>query len=172
MTLAMRKPHYPIVDRVVGQIVGMVVGSMALLALGGCAGMGAKFESPHVTIVGADMVSADMFTQQFRVRVHVDNPNDRALPIKKIDYELFLEGDSFAEGSSLAPFLVPARGEHEFDMTLRTNFVSSVARLLSRINGSDSNVIRYTFVGDVVLDATFSPKLHFSENGTVDLGRR
>ncbi len=60
-------------------------------------------------------------------RVNVENPNDRELPIKGIDYKLFLEGDSFAEGVSNKPFTVPAQGDTDFDMTVRTNFVSGAA---------------------------------------------
>ncbi len=80
------------------------------------------------------MVSADVFSQQFRIRLHVQNPNDRALPVKGIEYELFLQGDSFAEGTSAAPFVVPALGEIEFDLTVSTNFVASVGRLLSKMD--------------------------------------
>jgi hypothetical protein len=63
-----------------------------------------KLQAPHLSLVSASMLSADVFAQQFRVRVHVDNPNARELPIKSIDYKLFLEGDSFAEGASQAPY--------------------------------------------------------------------
>jgi LEA14-like dessication related protein len=144
----------------------------ALVLLAGCASTSSKLQAPHLTVVGASTTSADIFSQQFRVRVHVGNPNDRALPIKSIDYKLFLEGDSFAEGASTASFVVPAHGEKEFDLTMSTNFISSIARLLTRINDSANNTIEYTFTGTVVIDAMFSPKLKFAENGTVQLGRK
>jgi LEA14-like dessication related protein len=145
---------------------------LCVALLGACTGMSSKVQAPRLTIVSANMTSADIFTQQFRVRVHAENPNDSALPIKSIDYKLFLEGDSFAEGVSEAPFVVPAKGEKEFDLTMRTNFVSSIGRLLSRLNGTSSNVIQYAFAGTVVVDMRFSPKLKFAESGTVDLGRK
>src|SRR5712671_3791541 len=102
------------------------------LLLISCATKG-KLQTPRLTIVAANMVSADVFSQQFLVRVHVQNPNARPLPIKKINYKLWLEGDSFAEGESTAAFVVPANGESEFDMGVNTNFMSSIGRLLAHL---------------------------------------
>jgi LEA14-like dessication related protein len=115
------------------------------------------------------MVSADIFSQQFRVRMRVQNPNDRAIPVKGIDYELFLQGDSFAEGVASEPFVVPALGENEFDLMVRTNFVSSIGRLLSRMNGREGNMVDYTITGKVVVDLPFVRNIPFRDSGTVDL---
>jgi LEA14-like dessication related protein len=99
--------------------------------------------------------------------LQVQNPNDRELPIKGIEYKLFLQGDSFAEGLSDEPFIVPALGEAEFDTVVRTNFVSSIGRLLSKTdNGSK---VQYAFTGKVHLSKGMLRTLPFSESGTVDL---
>ena len=140
--------------------------------MAGCFGLSTDLRAPRLTVVAASMTSADVFSQQFRVRIRAENPNSMALPIKSIDYELFLEGYSFAEGISDASFVVPANGDKEFDLTVRTNFVSSIGRLLSRLTGDSRTTIQYSFVGSVVADMAFSPKLKFSETGTVDLARR
>jgi LEA14-like dessication related protein len=131
-----------------------------------------KLQAPRLTIVSASMTSSDVFSQQFRVRVHVQNPNARELPIKRLEYKLFLEGDSFADGQSDAAFVVPANGETEFDLALNTNFVSSIGRLLSRLTGTDRRDIQYNFEGSVVVDLPFSPKIKFAERGIVNLPRR
>jgi LEA14-like dessication related protein len=101
------------------------------------------------------------------VRVNVENPNDRELPVKGIDYKLFLEGDSFAEGVSNKPFTVPAKGDIDFDMTIRTNFVSGAARLMSRLNGRDQ--VQYVVEGKVLTDISMLKKIPFQETGTVSL---
>ena len=84
-----------------------------------------------------------------------------------IDYQLFLEGDSFAEGLSDKPFIIPARGETEFDLTVRTNFVSSIGRLLSRLNGKQK--VQYVIEGKVLTDVGMLKKIPFRESGMVDL---
>jgi LEA14-like dessication related protein len=142
--------------------------AIVLAALSGCSALAPKLEAPRLTLVRAAMTSADIFNQQFLVRVHVENPNDRELPIKGIDYKLFLEGDSFAEGISNRPFVVPALGETEFDMTVRTNFVSGMARLLSRLNGRDQ--MQYTLEGKVLTELGLLNKLPFQASGTINLG--
>ena len=142
------------------------------LSMSSCAGLSSDLQAPRLTLVGAGMSSGDLFSQEFRVRIRADNPNARALPIKQISYKLFLEGDSFAEGESAAPFSVPANGQQEFDLIVHTNFSSSIARLMSRLTGTNRSTIAYAFAGSVTVDTTFSPKLKFSETGEVDLARR
>ncbi|HEX4972433.1 MAG TPA: LEA type 2 family protein [Steroidobacteraceae bacterium] len=139
-----------------------------VLCLAACSALGPKIEVPQVTLVRVAMTSADIFNQQFMVRMHVENPNDRELPVRGIDYKLFLEGDSFAEGVSNKPFTVPAKGETEFDMIVRTNFVSGIARLMSRLNGRDQ--VQYVFEGKVLTDISMAKTIPFQESGTVSLG--
>jgi LEA14-like dessication related protein len=148
-------------------VAGAVLGAL-VMCLAACSAFGPKIEVPQLTLVRVAMTSADIFSQQFLVRVHVQNPNDRELPIRGIDYKLFLEGDSFAEGVSNKPFVVPAMGETEFDMTVRTNFVSGVGRLMSRLNGRDQ--VQYVVEGKVLTDIGMARKIPFQETGTVSLG--
>jgi len=141
---------------------------VAVLIAAGCSSLGPKIETPRLTIVRVAMTSADIFNQQFLVRLHVQNPNDRDLPVRGIDYKLFLQGDSFAEGVAAKPFVVPALGETEFDMTVRTNFVSGVGRLLTRLNGRDQ--VEYILEGKVLTDLGMIKTIPFQESGTVSLG--
>lgn len=138
-----------------------------LAILTGCSALAPKLEAPRLTLVSAAMTSGDIFSQTFRLRMHVQNPNDRELPVRGIDYQLFLEGDSFAEGISDRPFVVPALGETEFDLVVRTNFVSSIGRLLSRLHGKDE--VEYVIEGKVLTDIGMFKKIPFQESGTVNL---
>ena len=126
-----------------------------------------KLAVPKLALVSVSMTSADIFNQQFMVRLNVQNPNDRELPVTGIDYKLFLEGDSFAEGLSNKPFTVPANGDTDFDMIVRTNFVSSAGRLVSRLNGR--NQVQYVVEGKVLTDISGLKKIPFQESGTVSL---
>ena len=136
--------------------------SVLVLCLAACSALGPKIAVPELTLVRVAMTSADIFNQQFMVRMHVENPNDRELPIRGIDYKLFLEGVSDK------PFVVPAKGETEFDMIVRTNFVSGLGRLMSRLNGRDQ--VQYVFEGKVLTDISMAKKIPFQESGTVSLG--
>jgi LEA14-like dessication related protein len=139
------------------------------LAVGvnGCAALRPDLKAPRLALIAVAMTSGDVFNQQFLIRMNVENPNDRELPIKGLDYKLFLEGDGFAEGKLNKPFVVPANGETDFDMTVKTNFVSGVGRLLSRLNGRTQ--VNYSIEGDLLTDIRFLKKIPFSENGSVNL---
>jgi LEA14-like dessication related protein len=138
-----------------------------VMCLPGCSALRPNLAAPKLSLVSVAMTSADIFNQQFLVRVNVQNPNDRELPVTGIDYKLFLEGDSFAEGVSNRPFTVPAQGDIDFDMTVRTNFVSGAGRLLSRLNGRDQ--VQYVVEGKVLTGISMLKKIPFQESGTVSL---
>ena len=123
-----------------------------------------KIAVPRLSLVSVAMTSPDIFNQQFIVRLNVENPNDRELPIKGIDYKLFLEGDAFSEGTSNKPFTVPANGDADFDMAVRTNFVSGAGRLVSRLNGR--NQVQYVVEGKMLTDISGAKTIPFQETGT------
>ncbi|MBL8269689.1 LEA type 2 family protein [Steroidobacter sp.] len=139
-----------------------------LVTASSCSSLRPDLKAPRLALVSVAMTSADIFNQQFLVRVNVENPNDRELPIKGLDYKLFLEGDGFAEGMMNKPFTVPANGETDFDMTVRTNFVSGVGRLLSRLNGRTQ--VNYSVEGKLLTDIRFLKKIPFSETGSATIG--
>jgi LEA14-like dessication related protein len=145
----------------------MFAPALALLLVA-CA-TGGKLVTPKLTIVGAGMVSADVFSEQFRIRIHVENPNPHVLPVKTIEYRLFLEGDIFAEGTTQAPILLPANGPTEFDLVVHTRYMVSIGRLMSRIEGTGRRQVQYNFEGTVVIEGPHSAKIKFNEVGVVAL---
>jgi len=50
---------------------------------------------------------------------------------------------------------------------VRTNFVSGIGRLMSRLNGRDQ--VQYVFEGKVLTDIGMAKKIPFQETGTVNL---
>jgi len=142
----------------------------ALLALAACSGLG-DLQTPQLEVLGVQMMSTDMFAQRFTVRMHVQNPNNMALPVKGIDYTLLLMGDLFAEGKTNEPFVLPALGEAEFDMTVTTNFVSSLGRLISRVGGGKLEDIDYELAGTLFVDKGMVRKIPFNKRGTLDFTR-
>jgi LEA14-like dessication related protein len=139
-----------------------------LAALAACTSMGPKLEAPQLSLLGIQTLSADMFAQQFKVRVKVVNPNDLEVAVKGIEYDILLMGDSFAEGTSNQGFVLPALGEAEFDMTVNTNFVSSLGRLVSRMKGGKLEDVQYQITGKLLLEKGVLRTIPFSHSGTVD----
>ena len=148
----------------------MLFVAVAVLAAA-CSSLGSKLEAPSLSLVAVQMLSTDMFAQKFKVRVLVQNPNDLELPVRGLEYQIILMGDSFAEGMSDQAFVLPALGEAEFDMLVTTNFVSSFGRLLSRVQGGKLENIDYEITGKVMVDKGMVRKIPFNHRGTVDFSR-
>jgi LEA14-like dessication related protein len=149
-------------------VIRLALAFALLVSVSSCSTLRPELKAPRLALVSVAMTSADIFNQQFLVRVNVENPNDRDLPITGLDYKLFLEGDSFAQGMLNRPFTVPANGATDFDMTVHTNFVSGVGRLLTRLNGRTQ--VNYVVEGKLLTDIRFLKKIPFQETGTVNLG--
>ena len=149
----------------------LLLAALAVL-VAACSTLGSKLEAPRLSLVGIQVLSTDMFAQRFKVRVLVQNPNDLELPVRGLEYQIILMGDSFADGTSTDAFLLPARGEAEFDMLVTTNFVSSFGRLLSRVGGGKLEDIEYEITGKVYVEKGMLRKIPFSHRGTVDFAKQ
>jgi LEA14-like dessication related protein len=146
----------------------------ALLALttlsfgAGCASVAPKLETPHLEVIGVELLDAQFSEQRFNVRVKVQNPNDRELPIRGLSYRMQLAGEEFGTGQSNKAFTVPARGEAEFDMTVTTNLATSLLKILPKLERNPGS-LDYAITGKVSTDWTFLRTIPFSEKGTLPM---
>ena len=129
----------------------------------------ANLQKPELTVAGVDLVSASLFEQRLKVRVHVHNPNDRTLPVKSLDYTLEVMGQQAASGRSDTAFVVPAQGDAEFDMGVTTNLAATVLQLLSRGPNSRSQEVPYRISGKVQLSEGFLRSIPFDQRGNFKL---
>jgi LEA14-like dessication related protein len=127
-----------------------------------------KLTTPTLTVASVQVEGGDLLEQRLKVRVHVENPNDRRLPIKGVVYTLEIEGQSFASGESAASFVVPALGATEFDMNVTTNMAGTLMRLLAR--GPDAlQSVSYHLTGKISLSEGWLQSIPFEQRGTFRL---
>ena len=138
---------------------------VALLALSGCSLFVPKLQAPHLSVVAIELQKGSLWQQKLKVRMHVDNPNDRVLPIKGITYTLDVNGQEFAHGESAASFVVPPLGEAEFDMNMTANMAGTILSLLS--HGNDA--VAYHLSGRISLSHGFLRSVPFDQRGTFKL---
>jgi LEA14-like dessication related protein len=137
------------------------------LLLAGCGVLGPKFETPNLDVVGLEVLESGIFEQRLRVRMKVQNPNSRELPVKGINADLELAGERFASGVSGAEFTVPAFGESEFDMVVSGNMAAALLRVLS--SDKKRKEVEYRMSGKVNLAAGMLRSIPFNETGTLPL---
>ena len=142
-----------------------------MFALASCSTFGSKLEAPTLSVLGVQVLSGDMFSQRFRIRVKVQNPNDLEVPVRGLDYTLFLMGDQFGTGASEHDFVLPALGEAEFDMLLTTDFVSSLGRLVSRMGGNKLENVEYEITGKLYLEKGMVRTIPFAHKGLVNFSK-
>ena len=141
---------------------------MALALVGACA-LTTRFETPRLTVVSVQLLSSDLLAQHVRVRLRVQNPNDRALAVRGLSYALEVQGEQFASGESAASFVVPALGEAEFDSNVTTNLAGILMKLLARGPDALTQKIDYRLSGKLSLSAGLLRSIPFDERGTFTL---
>jgi LEA14-like dessication related protein len=140
---------------------------LPLLTLTGCALFFPKYKSPQLSVVNAQLLKGDVWTQHVKLRLKVHNPNERRLPIKGLNYVIELDGQPFADGESATSFVVPAAGDAEFDTTVNVNMASTLLRYLARGGGAQS--IEYHIKGKVSLSAGLWRSVQFDQHGLFTL---
>lgn len=124
-----------------------------------------KFERPILNVVSIELKSGNFLQQNFQVKFQIQNPNDRALPVSGLHAELNVGGERIASGVSNRPFVVPPRGESEFDMTISANMALALLKLASQHTDS----VDYEVTGEASLDLPFMHNLPFHQNGSLSL---
>lgn len=136
------------------------------VALSGCALLVPKLQTPNLSIVNVEVLKASVFEQHLRVRMHVENPNDRSLPIRGLSYTVYLGGQEFATGVSDAGFVVPALGTADFNMDVDANAAGALFTILDRPRGEG---VDYLMKGKVELSRGWLRSIPFEERGTFTL---
>lgn len=139
--------------------------AFALAALGACSLVAPHFEHPRLSVVHVDVEGAQLLMQRFRIRIRVENPNDRALPIRAISFTMQLAGEDFGYGATAAPFTVPARGEGEFETIVTTDLATTLMKILPRLKDR-SQPIEYRLTGKVETDLAFLSTVPFDQRGS------
>jgi len=142
-----------------------VLPGVAML-LSACAVM--HLQAPEITPTAVELTDVALDQQHFKVTLHVQNPNDRALPIKYVKCALSVEGVEVGHGESATAFNVPAHGETDFDMLVTTNVASSVPDLLIRV-ARGGKLPSYRISGTVNPDIAYLPPIPFWKSGQITL---
>jgi LEA14-like dessication related protein len=137
-----------------------------VLALTGCAST-FDLQAPKLSVLSMKVQSADIFSQRLQMRMLVQNPNDRELPVKGITYRIDVNDAELGQGQTDSAFVVPAMGEAEFDLQFTANLATALAKLLSRRGSSET--LDYRLRGEVALSSGFLRRIPFDERGSVKL---
>jgi LEA14-like dessication related protein len=137
-----------------------------LLALAACAGLPGGMEPLNVTLADVRPEQIGLLEQEYAMKIRVQNPNAREIPLQGVSFAVELNGKSFAKGVSPATATVPAFG----DVILDVKAVSSLGGILDQINlvrNGAPDKISYRLQGKLASSA--GNRLPFDSVGTLDL---
>lgn len=152
--------------RALARVAGLAI---AALALGACAALGTKLETPELSLVGIQMHEATFFEQRLLVRLRVRNPNDLVLPVKGLTANFELDGVHFAEGVSARAFDIPALGEAEFDMIVTANAATALLEIFGKDRKRQSKELDYRISGKLSTSLGLLRSVPFDERGKITL---
>jgi len=141
-----------------------------LSLLAGCSLLRYKTaEAPRVTVNNIQLGGFSIFEQQFDVTLRMQNPNDFALPITGMEYDLSVEGNAVASGVSDKSVTVPAFGEELITVSVVGNFLSSLKQL-QRWQQSGGSALAYELNGRLKM-ADVPVKIPFNYVGKFELNQ-
>ncbi len=137
--------------------------------LSACASQ-SKLEAPNLSVINMEMLESSLFTQRLKVRVRVQNPNDRELPVKGVSAKLEIAGEEFANGVSANSFVVPAFGEAEFDLLVDASMARTLIGMVGkRKSDKPMESLDYRMTGKVSLSSGVVRSIPFDESGSLKL---
>lgn len=147
------------------------IGLSALWVLSGCASLGPTLSAPTLKVLEVKVIKGDFFEQQLQARMQVRNPNDVELSVSGITYTLELGGEELGRGLSGSRFVLPAKGQAEFDMQVTVNLAGTLFKLAEQARDRDGRLdqINYRLRGEVQLAKGLLRKVPFDEQGTLRL---
>ena len=140
---------------------------VAALWLSGCATGQTFVKSPSISLTGVELSKIHFSRQTFLLSFNVRNPNAFPLPVKRIRYKIMLEDKRFAGGETQSDFVIPARGDSEFIISVDLDILQSGADLAAIIHSGVRGDIGYALDGSLTVDIPLTRPIDFSTTGTV-----
>ncbi len=140
---------------------------LSVLALAGCAlpNLSGKAQ-PEVSLVNIRPVQLGLLEQALELDLRFVNPNETAIEVDGLRYELSLDGGRLGSGVSDAKFTLPRLGEAMVPVRLYVQTTD----LINRVGGLGGRQrLTYRLEGQLFTSAAFGGRLPFSRDGTVDL---
>lgn len=141
---------------------------LSALLFAACSVIAPKFERPVISVVSIELVGGNLTSQNFLVKLNIENPNKRTIPVTSLHMDLRVAGDKVATGVNNQPFVVPASGETQFDMTITANLALALLKYATRPD-KQADMVDYDLVGGANIDLPFLHDLPFHRNGSFPL---
>ncbi len=143
---------------------------VAVLVASSCATMQPNFQNPSLQVTSIALLPSEGVQINFDIGLKVSNPNQQALNVIGIAYDLTLDGYKIIEGVGNDIPSIPAYGSEEFRITASTNLMQSF-KLLSELLNRPKSELDYALNAKLDIGSTWLPALRLSDVGTINLSK-
>lgn len=140
---------------------------LSFALLGGCSTwFGGKFADPDVKLLRVETIEARLDEQLFRLHFEISNPNARSLPVRGMNYSLYLNEIALATNQDERRLIVPANGVRRFEAKLHTNLWRHI-REVTRFLEKPDQPVHYRLNGTLKAGFLFGREVPFSRSGEI-----
>lgn len=131
-----------------------------------------KIIDPEFTVITIYIIQADLVVTEFEAIIKIDNPNDFAIELSSIKYELYGNGRIWASGTGKnlrssdtaikttnEIFQIPANSKNEARFFFKMNFIDMSRDLLDDV--IKMNKVNYKFIGEAEIQPVLNGVLPF-----------
>jgi LEA14-like dessication related protein len=140
---------------------------LAACAFTSCASTETLVSSPTVNLSSVELEKMDFRRQTFLLAFDVSNPNPFPLPVKSLTYQVLFDDQKFAGGEAASSFVVPARGDDQFAISVDIDILNSATQLVSLLDNGAPEQVNYSLRGSFTVDIPFTRPIPFSSSGVI-----
>lgn len=144
--------------------------ALLLPGLAGCAGLMSEPEPPEVRLNTLALDEVGLFEQRYRVGLRLINPNDFRLRVSELRFDLDVNGHAVADGITADGINLPALGEGDVQILVRSSTIALVA-MLQEWSGGARDTVDYRIDGSLRLHG-WGLRVPFERSGSVRLTAR
>lgn len=121
---------------------------------------------PKVNLVGLAPVGGTLFEQRFRVDLRISNPNDFAIPLDGLSFDMALNGAHFATGLSNQSVTIPRLGS---EVVAVETIASSADLFRNLLIVAQRGRIDYQIKGTALIGGFVQDTVPFERKGRLSL---
>jgi LEA14-like dessication related protein len=132
--------------------------------------MNLTYEEPSVEIVSFKALPVTGFEQNFEIGLKLVNPNNFALPLNGISYQLNVADETLAHGVAKNIPTTEAYGESRFMVPVSTSLLKGI-KVISALMKNKNQGINYQLKTKLDINIPFMPPLTVIQDGTIPLNQ-
>src|SRR5699024_2312185 len=114
--------------------------------LSACSTLRQDLEAPELTVSQVALIEAGLLQQDWEITFKAYNPNHKTLTVKQLNYELLIDDNRFARGSTNKTVVLEAQKSGEFTTQVSTGLLETL-RQLKQLNITPGKPVPYRIKG-------------------------